>query len=78
MTKFSPASLALVNMTVWNHVGRLYIMAKLHIETMKLATPTSMGTLEYTNRGGSTGSVAYRSSTTKKQMNKTAESARER
>ena len=51
-------------MTVWNHVGRLYMTAKLHIDTMKLATPTSIGTLMRTSTGGSTGSRAQRVSTT--------------
>ena len=71
-----PASLALVSMTVWNHVGRLYIMAKLHIDTMKLATPTSMGTFCLTNAGGRTGSRAYFISITMNAMKKTMEDAR--
>lgn len=64
----APASAALVSMTVWNHVGRLYMTAKLHIDTIKLAIPTSIGTFILTKAGGSTGSLAYLISTTKNAM----------
>jgi len=41
--KHLPAMEALVSITVWNHMGKKYVIAKLHIATKKLEMPTKTG-----------------------------------
>lgn len=45
-------------MTVWNQVGKKYIMVKLHIATRKLLSPTSTGIFCFRRNGARTGSGA--------------------
>lgn len=59
----APASLALVSMTVWNQVGKLYMTVKLHVATRKLLMPTRTGIFCCSRNGASTGSGATYSST---------------
>lgn len=59
----SPAMDALVKDTVWNHMGKKYMTAKLHTETKKLLIPTKTGTRCLNRDGASTGSGAISSST---------------
>lgn len=56
--KHAPASLALVSITVWNHVGKLYMTEKLHVATRKLLMPTRTGIFCFRRNGASTGSGA--------------------
>ena len=58
-----PASLALVSITVWNHVGKLYMTVKLHVATRKLLMPTNTGIFCLSRNGARTGSGAMNSST---------------
>lgn len=60
----SPATAALVNATVWNHMGKKYMTEKLHRATRKLLIPTKTGTRCFSRDGASTGSGAISSSTT--------------
>ena len=60
---YVPASLALVNMTVWNHVGKLYMTVKLQVATRKLLTPTNTGIFSLSRNGAKIGSGATLSST---------------
>ena len=62
-SRYTPASLALVNITVWNHVGKLYMTVKLHVATRKLLTPTRTGMRSLSRNGARIGSGATRSST---------------
>jgi hypothetical protein len=57
---------ALVNMTVWNHIGKKYMIEKLHIETSKLDVPTKRGIFCLRRDGARTGSRAMKNSTTRK------------
>ena len=59
---------ALVNMTVWNHIGKKYMIEKLHIGTKKLDAPTKTGIfcLRRDAAGARTGSSATRISTMRK------------
>lgn len=73
---FSPASLALVSATVWNHIGKLYMTVKLHVATRKLLTPTSTGIFSANRKGARIGSGAMRSSTYTKTSAKTIASVK--
>ena len=63
-----PAVAALVNTTVWNHIGKKYMIVKLHIETSKLDAPTKRGIFCLRRDGARTGSGATKISTTRKTM----------
>lgn len=58
-----PAIEELVRATVWNHVGKVYIIVKLHMPTRKLLIPTRTGTFCFKRKGAKTGSKAKRIST---------------
>ena len=58
-----PAVDALVNITVWNHIGKKYMIEKLQIETRKLDVPTKMGIFCLRRDGARTGSGAMKNST---------------
>lgn len=60
----SPAMEALDNITVWNHMGRKYMMEKLQVATMKFESPTNTGIFWARRPGASTGSGAKRISIT--------------
>lgn len=68
--------LALVKSTVWNHVGKLYMMVKLQVATRKLLIPTSTGIFLLRRKGARTGSGATYNSTRIKTMAKTMESVK--
>ena len=59
---------ALVNMTVWNHIGKKYMIEKLHIGTRKLDAPTKRGIFCLRRDGARTGSGAMKNSTMRKRM----------
>ena len=61
-----PAVDALVNMTVWNHIGKKYMIEKLHIGTKKLDAPTKTGIFCLRRDGARTGSGATKISTMRK------------
>ena len=63
-----PAMDALVNMTVWNHIGKKYKIEKLHIATRKLDIPTKIGIFCLRRDGARTGSGATKFSTRRKRM----------
>jgi len=62
----SPATEADDNITVWNHIGKKYMMEKLQKATRKLLIPTSTGIFCLSRYGVNTGSMAIFSSTTRK------------
>ena len=51
-----------VNITVWNHIGKKYMIEKLQNPTRKLLTPTRTGTFSFSRKGASTGSTTTFSS----------------
>ena len=53
-----PAVDALVKMTVWNHIGKKYMIEKLQIATRKLDIPTKSGIFCLRRDGARTGSGA--------------------
>ena len=57
---------ALVNKTVWNHIGKKYMIEKLHIGTRKLDAPTKRGIFCLRRDGARTGSGATKNSTMRK------------
>ena len=57
---------ALVIMTVWNHIGKKYMIEKLHIPTRKLDTPIKTGIFCLRRDGARTGSGATKNSTRRK------------
>ena len=76
MLVYSPAVEADDNMTVWNHIGKKYMMEKLQNATRKLLIPTSTGIFCLSRNGASTGSTASFSSTTKKTKKNTTAATR--
>jgi hypothetical protein len=70
----APASEALVSITVWNHIGKKYVMAKLQFATRKLLMPTSTGIFCFSRNGASIGSAAKRSSQMTNTRNNTSDS----
>lgn len=54
---------AFVIMTVWNHIGKKYMIEKLHIATKKLEHPTSTGIRCLRRKGVMTGSTETKIST---------------
>jgi hypothetical protein len=58
----SPAMEADVNITVWNHIGKKYIMEKLQNATRKLLIPTRTGIFCFSRKGVRTGSATTFSS----------------
>jgi hypothetical protein len=58
-----PAVDALVNITVWNHIGKKYVTAKLQVATRKLLSPTRTGIFCFKRNGAKTGSGAMYNST---------------
>lgn len=75
--EYAPAIDALVRHTVWNHIGRKYMMEKLHVATRKFEHPTNTGIGCFSNAGANTGSGATKSSTTTKPTAKTAANVHE-
>ena len=73
---YSPAVEADDNMTVWNHIGKKYMMAKLQKATRKLLIPTSTGIFCLSRNGARTGSTASFNSTTRKRKKNTMETTR--
>lgn len=71
MAKTVPASDALVKGTVWNHMGKKYMIAKLQLATRKLLMPTKTGIFCFSKKGASMGSLATRSSKTTNVANRT-------
>ena len=59
-----------VNITVWNHIGKKYMMEKLQNATRKLLSPTRIGIFCFSRKGVSTGSTATFSSTKMKRRKK--------
>jgi hypothetical protein len=57
---------ALVNTTVWNHIGKKYMIVKLQVETGKLDALTKRGIFCLRRDGARTGSGAMKNSTTRK------------
>ena len=57
--------------TVWNHIGKKYMIAKLQFATKKLLTPTKTGTFCASKNGASIGSGATNSSKRTNDMKKT-------
>ena len=53
---------AFVFITVWNHIGKKYVIEKLQRATRKFDALTSMGTFCASKKGAMTGSGAIRSS----------------
>ena len=64
------------NITVWNHVGKKYIMEKLQKATMKLLIPMRTGIFCFSRNGANTGSTASFSSTTRKRRKNTKATTR--
>ena len=60
-----------VSITVWNHVGKKYVMEKLQKPARKLVAPTRTGIFCLSRNGVKTGSMANFSSTTKKRRKDT-------
>lgn len=58
-----PAKDALVIATVWNHIGKKYMIEKLQIATRKLEIPTKTGILRRKRKGANIGSGATKIST---------------
>ena len=54
----TPAVDALVSITVWNHIGKKYMMEKLQLATKKLDMPVRTGTFFLSRKGARTGSFA--------------------
>ena len=73
---YSPAVEADDNMTVWNHIGKKYMMEKLQKATRKLLIPTSTGILCLSRNGARTGSMASFNSTTRKRRKNTMAATR--
>ena len=59
---------ALVNMTVWNHIGKKYITVKLQYATRRLDVPTRAGIFCRRRDGARTGSGDIKNSARKKRM----------
>ena len=76
MVFYSPAVEADDNMTVWNHIGKKYMMEKLQNATRKLLIPTSTGIFCVSRNGANTGSTASFNSTTKKTRKNTTAATR--
>ena len=64
--KNAPAVDAFVMGTVWNHIGKKYMMEKLHIATRKFEQPTSTGILCLSKNRAKTGSGEIKSSAIRK------------
>lgn len=64
------------NITVWNHIGKKYMIEKLQIATRKLLIPTRTGIFCLSRNGASTGSTATFSSRTMNRGKNTAATAR--
>jgi hypothetical protein len=64
--QYLPAVEALVNITVWNHMGKKYIIEKLQAATRKLESPTRTGIFCLSRKGAKTGSGAMKNSTSRK------------
>lgn len=60
-----------VNITVWNHMGKKYMMEKLQNATKKLLTPTRTGIFCFSRKGVSTGSTTTFNSTTRNRRKNT-------
>jgi hypothetical protein len=58
-----PAIEALVIATVWNHIGKKYMIEKLQMATRKLEIPTKTGILRRKRKGANIGSGATKIST---------------
>jgi hypothetical protein len=58
-----PAKDALVIATVWNHIGKKYMIEKLQMATRKLEIPTKTGILRRKRKGANIGSGATKIST---------------
>jgi hypothetical protein len=69
----APAMLAFVMATVWNHIGKKYMMLKLQVATRKLLSPTRTGIFCFSRNGAMTGSGEMKISTVKKSRKKTIE-----
>lgn len=54
--------------TVWNHMGKKYMIEKLHIATRKFEQPTRTGIFCLRRKRANIGSGAIRSSTIRKAM----------
>lgn len=67
-----PAVDAFVCMTVWNHIGKKYMMEKLQIATRKFEAPTRSGIFCTSKNGAITGSGATKSSMSMKDNPETA------
>ena len=65
-----------VNITVWNHIGKKYMMEKLQNATKKLLRPTRTGTFCFSRKGASTGSTATFSSMMMNRRKKTMATTR--
>jgi len=53
-------------LTVWNHMGKKYMIEKLHIATKKFDIPTRTGILCFRRKGARTGSRDTRNSMQRK------------
>jgi hypothetical protein len=62
--------------TVWNHIGKKYMMEKLQKATRKLLIPTRTGIFCFSRNGAITGSAASFSSMTRKRRKNTKAAAR--
>jgi len=72
----SPAMEADDNITVWNHIGKKYMMEKLQKATRKLLAPTRTGIFCLSKNGANTGSTASLSSTIRKRRKNTTATTR--
>ena len=72
-----PAVDAFVCMTVWNHIGKKYMIEKLQRATRKFEAPTSSGIFCTSKNGAMTGSGATKSSMSMKDTPDTAAIIRE-
>jgi hypothetical protein len=64
--EYEPAVDALVNATVWNHIGKKYMIVKVQLATKKLLKPLRTGNFCFRRNGANTGSLATQSSITTK------------